>query len=39
MEDTPCFNDRPPFRGLIYQGLNVRISYNEGCIQQIDVLR
>ena len=39
MEDTACFNNRPPFRGLIYQGLNVRISYNEGCIQQIDVLR
>lgn len=39
MENTPCFNNRPPFKGLIYEGLNVRVFYNEGCIQRIDVRR
>lgn len=37
MEDTPCFNNRPPFRGLVHDGMNVRIFYNNGCIQQIDI--
>jgi hypothetical protein len=39
LDDTPCFNDRPPFDKMIHDGVNVRIFYNEGCIQQIDIQR
>ena len=38
-DDSPCFHNQKPFDGIIHDGLKVRIFYNNGCIQQIDVVR
>ena len=37
LEDTPCFHDVPLHGGPIRGGLDVRIHYNEGCIQRVDI--
>ena len=38
-DDSPCFHNQKPFNGIIHDGLKVRIFYNNGCIQQIDLIR
>lgn len=38
-DDSPCFHNQKPFDGIIHDGLKVRIFYNNGCIQQIDLIR
>ena len=37
LDDTPCFHNAPLHRGPIRDGLNVRIHYNEECIQRVDI--
>ncbi len=37
LEDTPCFHNSPLHKGPIRAGLEVRIFYNDGCIQRVDV--
>lgn len=39
LDITPCFHDAPYHRGPIQDGLHVRIYYNAGCIQRLDVLQ
>jgi hypothetical protein len=39
LDDTPCFHNAPLHGGPIRGGMDVRIHYNEGCIQRVDVLR
>lgn len=34
---TPCFTNTPEHRGPIRAGLTVRIFYNDGCIQRVDI--
>jgi len=38
LDDTPCFHNAPLHSGPIRDGLDVRIHYDEGCIQRVDVL-
>lgn len=38
-DDAPCFHNNPLHKGPIQEGLNVRIHYNEGCIQRVDLIR
>ena len=38
-DNSPCFTNGPMHKGPIYAGLNVRIYYNDGCIQRVDVRR
>ncbi len=35
----PCFDNSPLRHGPIRDGLNVRIYYNQGCIQRVDILQ
>lgn len=37
LDDTPCFHNAPFHRGPIRDGLNIRIHYNEDCIQRVDI--
>jgi hypothetical protein len=37
LSSTPCFTDKPPHKGLIRTGEFVRISYDGGCIQRLEV--
>jgi len=39
LDDTPCFHNAPLRGGPIRAGMNVRIHYNDGCIQRVDVQR
>jgi hypothetical protein len=39
LDDTPCFHNAPLHSGPIRAGSNIRIHYNDGCIQRIDVRR
>lgn len=39
LDDTPCFHNAPLHEGPIRGGMDVRIHYNDGCIQRVDVLR
>jgi hypothetical protein len=39
LDSTPCFHNAPIGKGPICEGLNVRIHYNEGCIQRVEFLR
>lgn len=39
LDDTPCFHNAPLHGGPLRAGLGVRILYNEGCIQRVDVLQ
>lgn len=39
LDDTPCFHDAPLHDGPIRAGLDVRLHYNEGCIQRVDIRR
>jgi|SRR5208282_1446155 len=38
-DSTPCFHNDPPHKGPIHSGLDVRIYYNDHCIQRVDVRR
>jgi hypothetical protein len=38
LDDTPCFHNVPLHRGPVRDGLDVRIHYDKGCIQRVDVL-
>jgi hypothetical protein len=37
LDDTPCFHNAPLHRGPIRDGSDVRIYYDEGCIQRVDL--
>ncbi len=37
LDDTPCFRNAPLHGGPIRDGLDVRIHYDEGCIQRVDI--
>lgn len=37
LENTPCFYNAPAHRGPIRPGLEVRIYYNDRCIQRVDI--
>lgn len=37
LDDTPCFHNAPIHGGPIRDGLDVRIHYNEGCVQRVDI--
>ncbi|MGB6546852.1 MAG: hypothetical protein WBE97_14635 [Candidatus Acidiferrales bacterium] len=37
LDATPCFRNAPFHKGPMQSGLTVRIYYNDGCIQRIDV--
>jgi hypothetical protein len=39
MDDTPCFHNAPIHAGPIRNGLDVRVYYNDGCIQRVDIRR
>jgi hypothetical protein len=39
LDMTPCFHNAPIHKGPIREGLNVRIFYNDACIQRLDVRR
>jgi len=39
LDDTPCFHNAPVHRGPIKGALDVRIYYNDSCIQRVDILR
>jgi hypothetical protein len=39
LDDTPCFHNAPIHGGPIRGGLDVRIHYDGGCIQRVDVRR
>jgi hypothetical protein len=39
LDDTPCFHNAPYHGGPIRDGLDVRIHYNEECIQRVDIRR
>ena len=39
LDDTPCFHNARLHGGPIRGGMDVRIHYNEDCIQRVDVLR
>ncbi len=39
LDDTPCFHNAPLNGGPILDGLDVRIHYDEGCIQRVDILQ
>jgi len=36
-EDSPCFTNGPQRKGPIHESLNVRIFYDDECIQRVDV--
>ena len=36
---TPCFHNAPLHWGPVRDGLEVRIHYNEGCIQRVEIGR
>jgi hypothetical protein len=38
LEDTPCFHNAPIHAGPLREGLDVRIHYNDLCIQRVDIL-
>ncbi len=38
-DNTPCFHNAPFRKGPIRDGMFVRIHYNEGCIQRIDIVQ
>lgn len=37
LDDTPCFRNAPFHRGPIRDELDIRIHYNEDCIQRVDI--
>ena len=39
VDSSPCFQNAPLHHGPIRDGLAVRIHYNDGCIQRVDVLQ
>lgn len=39
VDGSPCFHNAPLHHGPIRDGLDVRIHYNDGCIQRVDVLQ
>ncbi|MFZ0735004.1 MAG: hypothetical protein WAM79_21990 [Candidatus Sulfotelmatobacter sp.] len=39
LDDTSCFHNAPLHGGPIRSGMDVRIHYDDGCIQRVDVLR
>jgi hypothetical protein len=36
-DSTPCFTDAPPNKGPIRQGQFVRVHYDKGCIQRVEI--
>jgi hypothetical protein len=36
-DSTPCFTDTPPRRGPIHPGQYVRVHYDDGCIQRLEI--
>lgn len=36
---TPCFTNAPPLKGPVHAGLAVRVFYDDGCIQRVDILK
>ena len=39
LDDTPCFHNAPIHGGPLRAGLEIRIRYNDWCIQRVDVRR
>jgi hypothetical protein len=37
LDATPCFHNAPPHKGPVRPGLDVRIYYEDGCIQRVDI--